>query len=415
VTTEPNRAGEGALPSRPSAGLPLAGIRILAIEQYGAGPFGTMVLADLGADVIKIEPPGGGDIGRRVPPYLATDDSLFFQSLNRGKRSVVLDLKDPRGRELFTRLVARSDAVFSNARGRAPERLKIRYEDLEPYNPAIVCAFLTGFGRSGPRADQPAYDYIVQALTGMASLGGEPDGPPARAGISVVDFSTGLAAAIALLAGVHRARDTGEGGDLDTSLFTTALNLSNYVATWVLSRDFRPTRQPHGAHPSIVPSQLFRASDGWLMVMCQTDAFFGELARRLEMATLASDPRFRTMELRLEHKDELLGLLEPRFRTRTVAQWLERLEGHVPIAPVNDVATALADPQVAALGLIQGYDHEELGHVRFVSGPVQTSSQGPAPTVAPRLGAHTRAVLRELAGADEPLLASLEADGVIEP
>lgn len=397
----------------PTATQPLIGMRVLAVEQYGAGPFATMVLADLGAEVIKIEMPGHGDIGRSVPPWTQGDDSLFFQSLNRNKRSVALDLKDPRGRELFTRLVARSDAVFSNARGSSAASLKITYDDLKEFNPQVVCAFLTGFGRDGPRADQPAYDYIIQALTGMAALGGEPGGPPARAGVSVVDFSAGLAAAVALLAGVHRARATGVGGDFDTSLFSTALNLTNYVASWVLSRDYRPERQPRGGHPSIVPSQLFEAADGWLMVMCQTDAFYRELAKRLELPALL-ESRFATMTGRYQHKTELIGLLETTFRSRAVAHWLELLEGGVPVAPVNDLPQALDDPQVAAKGLVIEFEHPTFGSVKQVAGPIQANGGAPAPRPAPALGSDTREVLTTLAGIDGRSLDELAAAGVIQ-
>lgn len=399
--------------AQPTASQPLRGIRILAVEQYGAGPFATMVLADLGAEVIKIEMPGHGDIGRSVPPWTTEYDSLFFQSLNRGKRSVALNLKDPRGYELFTRLVTHADAVFSNMRGNSPRALGITYDALKAHNHAIVCAFLTGFGREGPRADQPAYDYIVQALTGLVALGGEPDGPPARAGVSVVDFSAGLAGAVALLAGIHRARATGVGGDLDTSLFATALNLTNYVTSWVLTRDYVPERLPRGAHPTIVPSQLFEVKDGWLMVMCQTDAFFYELVKRMDLPKLANNPRYASMAARLEYRKELLELLERTFRERTVADWLARLEGAVPVAPVNDLRAALADPQVAAQALLVEFDHGTFGRVRQLAGPVRPSNAPPEPTAGPRLGADTRALLAQLAGVDNTAYESLQAAGVI--
>ncbi len=399
--------------TQPTAAQPLAGLRILAIEQYGAGPFATLLLADLGAEVIKIEQPGQGDIGRYVPPWTGARDSLFFQSLNRGKKSIELDLKHPQGRQLFTRLVAGADVVFANSRGNTPESLGITYAQLREFNPAVVCAFLTGFGREGPRANQPAYDYIVQALTGMAALGGEPDGPPARAGVSVVDFSAGMAAAVAILSGVHRARETGQGGDLDTSLFATAFNLTNYVSGWVLARDYVPERMPRGGHPSIVPSQLFRTSDGWLMVMCQTDAFFRALATGMDMPELLSDSRFAAMPGRFTHRHELLSLLEERFLEYDTRTWLERLEGSVPVAPVNDLATALHDEQVAATDLIVTLQHPEFGELRQIAGPVRPSSTPPPPAAGPSLGADTEAVLTDLAGLNQDDLAELRRDGVI--
>jgi len=399
--------------SPPPAGQPLAGVRVLAIEQYGAGPFATMVLADLGAEVIKIEPPVGGDIGRSVPPWTVEEDSLFFQSLNRGKKSMALNLKHPDGMALFHQLVARSDVVFSNARGGAPARLGITYEHLREHNPRIVCAFLTGFGRHGPRAEEPGYDYIVQALTGIAALGGEPDGPPARAGVSVVDFSAGLAAAVGILAGLHQARLTGFGCDVDTSLLSTALNLTNYLASWTLTRGYKPERLPYGAHPSIVPSQLFEAADGWLMVMCQTDAFYQELVTRMELPELASDDRFTTMTGRLEHKAVLLASLEERFRQLPVAAWLARLEGAVPVAPVNDLANALEDRQVKALKLVVDYEHPDFGSVRQVGAPVQTAGTSRPPSPAPRLGEHTAELLQQLTQLSSEEMDELCKEGVL--
>lgn len=396
----------------PSATQPLSGIRILAIEQYGAGPFATLLLADLGAEVIKIEHPGQGDIGRYVPPWTGEQDSLFFQSLNRGKKSIELNLKLADGYDVFTRLAAKSDVVFANTRGHSPESLRITFRHLAHYNPAIVCAFLTGFGREGPRVNQPAYDYIVQALTGMAALGGEPDGPPARAGVSVVDFSAGMAAAVAILTGLHRAQATGEGGDYDTSLFATAFNLTNYVSSWVLSRNYIPERMPRGAHPSIVPSQLFRTDDGWLMVMCQTDGFYRELVARLGLPKLAEDERFATMNSRFENRTELLEVLETRFSSASTAHWLNLLEGFVPIAPVNNLAAALEDPQVAAMELIVRMQHPAFGELQQIAGPIRPPAAPPPPKPGPSLGNDTWEVLHEIAGIDSKAFQSLREQGV---
>jgi crotonobetainyl-CoA:carnitine CoA-transferase CaiB-like acyl-CoA transferase len=396
----------------PSAAEPLSGIRILAIEQYGAGPFATLLLADLGAEVIKIEHPGQGDIGRHVPPWTGEQDSLFFQSLNRGKKSIELNLKLADGYEVFTRLAEKSDVVFANTRGHSPESLRITFRHLARHNPAIVCTFLTGFGREGPRVNQPAYDYIVQALTGMAALGGEPDGPPARAGVSVVDFSAGMAAAVAILTGLHRARATGEGGDYDTSLFATAFNLTNYVSSWVLSRNYVPERMPRGAHPSIVPSQLFRTSDGWLMVMCQTDGFYRELVARLGLPQLAEDERFATMNGRFENRDELLHVLEVRFSSAGTAHWLNLLEGFVPIAPVNDLAAALEDPQVAAMDLIVRMQHPAFGELQQIAGPIRPPAASAPPKPGPSHGNDTWEVLHEIAGIDSEAFQFLRKQGV---
>jgi crotonobetainyl-CoA:carnitine CoA-transferase CaiB-like acyl-CoA transferase len=229
----------------------------------------------------------------------------------------------------------------------------------------------------------------------------------------VVDFAAGLAAAVAVLAGVHRARATGIGGDLDTSLFATALSFTNYLATWTLSRGYVPERVAHGGHPSIVPSQMFATADGWLMVMCQTDGFWHALTERLGRDDLAADPRYASMRTRLEHKAALVAELEAVFATRTTAAWLERLGGHVPVAPVNDLVTALADPQLEAAGLIVGYDHPRFGPVRQIAGPVRASERASDPTPGPALGADSDAVLRDLAGLDDAAIERLCAAGVV--
>ncbi len=246
---------------------PLEDVRILAVEQYGAGPFGTLHLADMGADVIKIEDPrAGGDVGRYVPPFQEGEDSLFFETFNRNKRSLNLDITAPAGRQVFEDLVRRSDAVYSNLRGGVPARLRLRYDDLKHLNPAIVCCSLTGFGMTGPRQTEPGYDYILQGLAGWMSLTGEPDGPPTKSGLSLVDYSGGFVAAIALLIGLHAARRDGVGMDCDVSLFDTAMNLLSYPATWHMTAGFEPHRTARSAHPSVVPFQNFPTADGWIVV-----------------------------------------------------------------------------------------------------------------------------------------------------
>jgi crotonobetainyl-CoA:carnitine CoA-transferase CaiB-like acyl-CoA transferase len=246
--------------------LPLAGVRVLAVEVYGAGPFGSAHLADLGAEVIKIEQrAGGGDVSRAVGPFfLGSGDGHFFQSLNRNKKSLTLDLKHPRGREVFMRLVATADGLMGNLRGDQPEKLRITYKDLAAANPKIVCAHLSAYGRDGARKSWPGYDYLMQGEAGWLSLTGEPDGPPARMGLSVVDYSTGTTCALALLAGILEARRTGRGRDLDVSLYDVAMHQLNYPAAWYLNEQLVTGRAPRSAHPFIAPSQLYRSKDGWI-------------------------------------------------------------------------------------------------------------------------------------------------------
>ncbi|HEX6298223.1 MAG TPA: CoA transferase, partial [Burkholderiales bacterium] len=256
--------------------LPLAGIRVLAVEQYGAGPAGSIYLADLGAEVIKVENlREGGDIARHVGPhFFGPGDSQFFQTFNRNKRSIALDLAKPEARAVLRDLARTAEGEFDNLRGDLPVKLGLTYEQLRDVNPRIVCAHLSAYGREGSRAAWPGYDYLMQAEAGHMSLTGEPDGAPQRYGLSVVDLMTGLTAAFALLAGIIGARATGQGRDLDTSLFDLALFNLNYPGTWYLNAGHVQGREKRGGHPSLVPSQLFRTRDGWLFVMCNKEKFW---------------------------------------------------------------------------------------------------------------------------------------------
>ncbi len=292
--------------------LPLTGVTVLAVEQYGAGPFGTMLLADLGAEVIKIEnPSGGGDMARAVGPHFLPDgSSQFFHAFNRNKRSLTLNLKADEGREIFHRLVGQADAVLNNLRGDLPEALGLDYASLGKVNPAIVCAHLSAYGREGPRRTWPGYDYLMQAEAGYLSVTGEPDAPPARFGLSVVDMMTGLMAAFALTSGIIGARATGKGMDLDTSLFDTALHNLSYLAAWYLNAGVNQGREPRSAHPSLTPSQLYRTRDGWLFVMCNKEKFWPILCDAIGHPVWAADPRFASFAARLEHRAQVTEMLE---------------------------------------------------------------------------------------------------------
>ncbi|MEZ5076069.1 MAG: CoA transferase [Solirubrobacterales bacterium] len=395
---------------------PLADLRVLAVEQYGAGPFSTMQLADLGAEVIKIENPReGGDVGRTIPPYASERDSLFFQSLNRNKRSVVLDIAAPPGRAAFELLVRASDAVFYNLRGDAPAKLELRYEDLREVNPKIVCCSLSGFGLTGPRAAQPGYDYLIQGLAGWMSMTGEPDAPPTKSGLSLVDISTGYVAAIALLAAVWRARREGEGCDCDISLLETALAELTYIGTWVGTAGYVPHRHSHSAHPSVVPFQLFATADGHVVVACPKEKFYARLCEALDAPELLDDERFATMAMREAHRHELVPRLAELFAAATTAEWVERLAAAgVPSGPVNDVAAALVDPQVVARDGVVELPDETWGSVSHVATPLRVGAGSAPLRRAPAYGADTEQVLAELAGLDAAALDGLRADGLIE-
>ena len=379
--------------------LPLSGVRIVSVEQYGAGPFGTQHLADLGAEVIKIENfHDGGDIGRAVgPQFFGPGDSHFYEAFNRNKRSLGLNLKHPKGQEIFRKLVERSDAVFDNLRGDLPTKLGITYAQLANVNPKIVCVHLSAYGRSGSRASWPGYDYLMQAEAGYLSLTGEPGGPPARFGLSIVDLMTGTTAAMALLAGLVGAQATGKGRDLDVSLFDVALHNLAYVATWYLNGGIVTNREPRSSHPSLTPSQLCRTKDGWLFIMCNKEKFWTALAETVGKPEWATDPEYSTFAARLKNREQVTQELDAVLTTATTAEWISRLGGKVPIAPVYDVQQALENPFVAEQQLVLDFQHPEHGKIRGVASPVRLENSAVLPTrAAPRLGEDTDALLEEL-------------------
>ena len=394
---------------------PLEDVRIVALEQYGAGPFATMHLADLGAEIIKIEDPAaGGDVARYLPPFQHEDSSLFFETYNRNKRSVELDIRSQAGRTVFNDLVVQSDAVFSNLRGDLPGVLGICYDDLKELNPRIVCCSLSGFGMTGPRASQGGYDYILQGLCGWMALTGDPNGPPTKSGLSMVDFSGGFVAAIALLTGIHAARRDGVGMDCDLSLYDTAISLLGYLGTWHLTGGFEPQRVAESGHPSLVPFQIFEASDGWLVIGCAKEKFWQRLTEVIGMPDLADDPRFVDFAARYTNKDELLAILREALRTRTASEWLELLEeAGVPSGPIQGVSEALSDPHTLARGVIVETDHPHHGTIRQPVTPVRVGGYPTAGPLSPgpALGADAPYVLKELLGYDDDRIDQFRADG----
>jgi succinate---hydroxymethylglutarate CoA-transferase len=403
-----------AVPAAQRAGAPLASVRVLAVEQYGAGPWGTLYLADLGAEVIKIENlREGGDVGRRVGPYFSgPDDSDFHQTFNRNKRSIGLDLKHPEARAVFEDLARSADAVLDNLRGDLAGKLRLDYASLSPVNAKLVCAHLSAYGRDSSRASWPGYDYLMQAEAGWMSLTGEPGGPPARFGLSLVDLITGLTTAFALLAGVIRARATGIGGDFDVSLFDTALHNVNYPATWFLNRGVVTERHPRGAHPSLTPSQLYRTADGWLSVMCNKEKFWPILCGELGRPEWATDPRYATFAARLEHRDALTVLLDDAFGRRSTHDWLQRLAGRVPVAPVLNVGEALDNSFAAERGAIADYAYPDGRMSKMVVSPVRVADTRLPRNAAPALGADSESVLGALGYSTEHL-AALRGAGVL--
>ncbi|OLL27423.1 CoA transferase [Burkholderia sp. SRS-W-2-2016] len=394
--------------------LPLSGLRIIAVEQYGAGPFATQHLADLGADVIKIENASdGGDVGRAVGPhYFGPGDSHFYEAFNRNKRSIALNLKSSEGKEVLLKLVEKADAVFDNLRGDLPASLGLDYAALARANPAIVCAHLSAYGRTGSRKAWPGYDYLMQAEAGYLSLTGEPDGPPARFGLSIIDLMTGTTAAMALLAGIVEARASGRGRDVDVSLFDVALHNLAYVATWYLNGGHTTKREPRSSHPSLTPSELYRTQDGWIFLMCNKEKFWGVLANVLGKPEWIDDPELCNYAARLKHRNRVRRELDDVLMTADTATWMERFAGKVPAAPVYDVAEALDNPFVAEQQRVVAFEHPEHGPIRGVASPVRIDEALPM-RAAPKMGEHTDEVLRE-AGFPDDTIAWLRRQAVVQ-
>ncbi len=343
--------------------LPLEGVRVLAFSQFGAGPFATLNLADMGAEVIKIEDPStGGEVSRFVPPHRAPGDSLYFQSWNRNKRSVTLNLRKQEAVAVFHELVKVSDVVFNNLRGDLPAKLGLSYESLGPVNPRIVCCSLNGFGSEGPSAAEPGYDYLMQAAIGYMSVTGDPAGPPSACGVSFIDHAAGFAAAMAVVSALYAVQKTGQGRDVEVSLFDTAYSMLTYLAIWNLNRGFEPNRYSGSAHQTLVPVQTFRTSDGFITIFCGKEKFWRLLCEAFEDPALASDPRFSSFELRFKNRDVVVEQTQAHFLRKTTADWLHLLRGKVPCAPVRSLTEALSDPCLEERGTIISVEHPTFAH-----------------------------------------------------
>jgi crotonobetainyl-CoA:carnitine CoA-transferase CaiB-like acyl-CoA transferase len=400
---------ESGVMTRP---LPLTGYRILTAEQYGAGPYGTMFLAQLGADVIKIEPPRGGDSARQSGPfYMGPDDSLFYQTFNLNKRSLTLDTRTDAGRAVLHRLVKTVDAVTNNARGDLAAKLGLDYATLGQVNPAIVCVHASAYGREGPRASWPGYDYLMQAEAGFMALTGAPDDPPTRFGLSIVDYMTGTMLATATLAGLIEARATGVGRDYDLALLDAALHQTSYPALWYLNEGFETGRAGRSAHPSVTPSQAFRTADGWMFVMAQLPKFWTLLADAIGASHLKDDPRFASVAARLEHRDQLTVILDGIFLQHPTDYWVDRLGGVVPVAPIYGLGQALDNPRVA--DMIDTVPHpDKAGGMRVLANPIKLDGARLPNRAGPKLGADSDAVLAEAGFAAEEI-AQLRADRIV--
>ncbi len=392
----------------------LSGVRILELGQIIAGTYASQLMSDMGAEVIKVEAPGG-DLGRipSVAPYRGV--SGLFLTFNRNKESIVLDLKSTAGRRIFHDLVKVSDVVVDNFRPGVLERLQIDYPTLSAINPRIIQCSITGFGEAGAYSDLPALDLVIQAMSGHMAITGESGRPPVRIGIPLADVSGGIYSCKGILAALFDRERTGVGRRIEVSMFDTMLHLLGYTGTMWLTNGEVP-QPPGSAHEYTVPWQAFAVSDGHIVVATRQEIFWRRLCDVLGDPVLAEDPRFADNPGRVAHRDALVPRLEALFKQRTVADWLQRLRAaEVPVAPVNNVDAAFAEPPVAERGMIVEVEHPDVGTVRLPGNPIKMSGETPRPsTPAPGLGQHTDAVLGRLLQLRQDEIAALREAGAIQ-
>jgi crotonobetainyl-CoA:carnitine CoA-transferase CaiB-like acyl-CoA transferase len=392
----------------------LEGVRVIDLTSNVAGPFASLILGDLGADVIKIERPGSGDETRRWGPPFWGDESAAFLGLNRNKRSMALDLKNKHAQPVLERLLATGDILLSNLRPAALQRLGLSYDQLSRTYPKLICCELSGFGPVGPLAGRPAYDALVQGFSGLMSLGSSAAGEPTRIPVSILDQGTGMWAALAILNALLERSSTGAGTLIETSLLQTALLWMPTQILGYLAGGGEPRGHGSGIG-SIVPYQAFEASDGHVMVAAASDALFQGLCTAIDRASLTADPRFLTNPQRVEHREELIRELAGAFRAQSVEYWCERLgQSGIPCAPIQSVRQIVEHPQVLALGALPEVPNSRIDGLRAIALPILTNGAVPAIRRAPpTLGENSARVLAELGYSDDEV-SELVAKRVVE-
>ena len=394
--------------------LPLQHIRVLDLSRVLAGPHCTMLLGDLGAEVIKVERPQTGDDTRQWGPPFTGGESTYYLACNRNKKSITLNLKSERGQQLASALAAKSDVLVENLLPGTLDEFGLGYEALKKANPRLVYCSISGFGQDGPYRDRPGYDLLVQAMGGVMSITGEPDGEPMKVGVAISDITSGLYAATAILAALNARERTGVGDRIDISLLDSTVSWLANVASAYLVTEKNPKRYGN-AHASIVPYQAFHASDGYFVVAVGNDDQWQRFCRAVERPDLAADERFKTNPLRVKHREVLISILTEYFVTKSMAHWLEHLEkGEVPAAPVNTFDHVFTDPQVLARQMAIDVPHPTIGNLRMVGSPLKMESLKERPFVAPPLlGQHTEEVLREYLGLQGEEVEKLRKEGVV--
>ncbi len=389
---------------------PLKGLRVLDMSRALAGPYGTLILGDLGAEIIKIEPYPEGDQNRRHQQRVG-GESLNFMSVNRNKKSVVLNLKTDRGRALFHDLVKVSDVVYENFRAGVLEDLKLDHGTLAQINPKIITCSVSGFGQTGPLKEFPAYDLIIQALGGGMSFTGEPGRPPVRSGIPIADLGGGVFGAVGILAALHARQQTGKGSRIDISLLDVQLSMLVYYAAWFLNLGILP--QPVGAgHPANVPYNAYRTKDGYIAIAARDQKFWRILCERLGLAALLTDERFVDEHARRTNRTEVERRLEEQLGRRTTGEWTEILHD-IPCASVNSIEQALVMPHTAARDMVISVDHPTGGRLQFAGNPIKVDGFNERYEPPPLLGEHTAEVLEQYCGVCRDECLALEVAGVV--
>ncbi|MBX5445746.1 MAG: CoA transferase [Sphaerobacter sp.] len=392
---------------------PFAGVRVLDLSRILSGPYCTMVLADYGAEVIKVERPGAGDDTRHWGPPFIGGESGYFLSINRNKKSITVDMSTPEGREIIYRLARTADVAIENFRPGTADRLGIGYERLRQENPSIIYCSISGFGQTGPYRDRPGYDALAQAMSGMMAITGEPDGPPMKHGMSIADIGAGMWAVFAIAAALYHRERTGEGQAIDVSLLDAQLSWLTYAAGNYFASGKNPGRYG-SAHPNIVPYQPFATADGYIMLAVGNDRLWQQFCQAAGRPELADQPGFRTNAERVTNRADVVATVGEIMAQRTTAEWMELLErAGIPAGPINTVEQILDDPHVLAREMVVTLQHPTAGEIKTVGIPAKLSdTPGTVRSAPPLLGQHTDEILAEL-GYDAAAIADLRERGIV--